>query len=129
MATQNITRAQAIANIIDFFGNTDIMLAYDEQYACGEDTIEILNRMYAQITRPRTHSTGDSKAAVANREMFAPIYEHALDGQTATAKEFSKAYDISSSKASAVLKQAVRDGLMTVADGKDSKVYTIVKSA
>lgn len=112
-----LTRAQAIANLIDFLSDPDITLAFDGKYACSEETIGILDKMYHQITKPRVQT--ESKSAIENRQILNDILVSATElpddiedrkEDAFTAKDFGESFGYTSSKASSILKLGCSDG-------------------
>lgn len=88
-----------------------------------DDGIYTLQKMLEQVSKPRTKT--ESKAAKANREFLSDVLRGVEPGTTFTAHSFAETNNVSSSKASAILKQGVTDKVLTVTDGKNGKVYTI----
>lgn len=101
-----------------------------------DEMVEIALRKIEQMDKKneyaRNHKrSGDSKKAKENAEVKAKIAELMADGAARKAKEIAEALDLTQQKVSALARQMVEDGALTVEDtkikgGRTVKAYTRV---
>lgn len=111
----NVTRAAAIANVLQFFEDNDVTFE--------DDTILVLKRMSETLGAKRATSKGESEAHRQNRRILRDAYEIiANTGETGiTSREFANTvpnFPINSSgvpsvnKAAQILMLGVREGFV-----------------
>lgn len=114
MAEKKMTRAQAIEFAIETIRN----------YEGDCEAIEILEKMYEQVTKPRKKSDAPSKARLQNEALAAKCIA-AMEGQeSVTSKWLIEHVDdlMTPQKATAVMKIAVESG--AVIRSKDGKTVS-----
>ena len=110
MANKNMTRAQALELAIAAVDNAE--------------AVAILEKMHAQVTKPRKRSDAPSKARVANEALAAAAVE-AMEGHEAVTTKWICEHVrgiLTPQKCTAVMRIAVDDG--RVIRSKDGKAVT-----
>lgn len=117
MAEKKMTRAQAIEFAID---NIAANCMGDMEKTGANEAIEILEKMHAQITKPRVRKADDSKrlANLALGEEFAGAW----NGDTFKAADVAATLGVSVAKACAICKVMAWDEVPTT---EKVKVYTL----
>lgn len=117
MTEKKMTRAQAIEFAID---NITANCMGDMEKTGANEAIEILEKMHAQITKPRPRKTDDSKrlANIALGEKFAEGWH----GGEFKAADVAAALEVSKPKANAICKAC---GWTEVPTTEKVKVYTL----
>jgi hypothetical protein len=117
MAEKKMTRAEAITFAID---NIAANCMDDMEETGANEAIEILEKLYAQITKPRTRKPNTAKrdANVALGEKFAELWNE----ETFKAADVAKALEVSVPKANAVCKAM---GWKQVPSTEKVKVYCL----
>lgn len=76
MANKEMTRAQALATAITIV----------REYEGESDLTAVLEKMYAQITKPRKKSDAPSKARILNESLAEKCYDAMADHENVTTK-------------------------------------------
>ena len=121
MAEKKMTRAQAIEFAID---NITANCMGDMEKTGANEAIEILEKMHAQITKPRKKSDAPSKARIQNEALAAECVA-AMEGQeSVTSKWLIEHVNglMTPQKATAVMKIAIESG--AVVRKKEGKTVT-----
>lgn len=121
--TNTITRAQAIEIAIAAIGDTN------------PAAVEVLNKMHASITKPRTKSNTPSKAAIENAKIAADVLRTLPEGEAVTGKWIAEKVDsfpvgsngtVSPQKVTAVMKLLVDTGRVSKAKIGKTMTYTLI---
>ena len=117
MAEKKMTRAQALEFAID---NIAANCMGDMENTGANEAIAILEKMYAQITKPRTRKPNTEKhdANVALGEKFAESWNE----ETFKAADVAKVLEVSKPKANAICKAM---GWKEVPTTEKVKVYSL----
>ena len=88
----------------------------------GELNDEVIEKAKAEIVkldeRNAKRASKPSKKAIENEPIKESIANHLVDGEKHLASEIAKSLDLSVSKVSALCRQMVADGVLTVEDVK-----------
>ena len=121
MAEKKMTRKEALENVFGWIA--DGYIPSDE--ATVEEVREVLDKMYASITKPRVKSNAPSKARIENEKLAAAAVEAIREhGEPVTCKWITEHVRgiLTPQKATAVMKLAIDAGEVT--REKNGKVVT-----
>ena len=121
MTNKSMTRAQAIEFAID---NIAANCMGDMEKTGANEAIEVLEKMYAQITKPRKKNDAPSKARILNESLAMKCY-NAMEGQeNVTTKWLIEHVNglMTPQKVTAVMKILIENG--TVVKSKEGKAVT-----
>lgn len=126
MAEKKMTRAQALEFAID---NIAANCMDDMETTGANEAIEILNKMHAQITKPRPKTDSKSKARIMNENLATKCVEAMEGHDSVTGKWLMEHVNglMTPQKTTAVMKIAIDDGrVIRTKEGK-TVTYSLAK--
>ena len=127
MAEKKMTRAQAIEFAID---NIAANCMGDMEKTGANEAIEILEKMHAQITKPRKKSDAPTKTQILNANLAEKCFEAISEkGEAVTSKWICEHVNgiMTPQKCTAVMRLLVNDGRIVKSKDGKAVVYAIAE--